>query len=34
MPIPLYDRFHLYITTALVCGGIAMMAAAWLLDSL
>jgi hypothetical protein len=34
MPIALYDRFHLYIATALMCGGGAMMAAAWLLDAL
>ena len=34
MPIALNDRFHFYIATALVCGGVAMMAAAWLLDSL
>lgn len=34
MPIPIYDRLHRYIVVALVCGGIAMMGAALLWDSL
>ncbi len=34
MPIPIYDRLHRYIVVALVCGGFAMMGAAWLWDAL
>jgi hypothetical protein len=34
MPLHLYDRIHSYLVTALVCGGLAMMAAAWILDPL
>lgn len=34
MPTPIYDRLHCYIVVALVCGGVAMMGAAWLWDSL
>ncbi len=34
MPLALYDRFHFYIVVALVCGGVSMMAAAWLWDML
>jgi hypothetical protein len=30
MPIPLDDRLHRYIVAALLCGGMAMMGAAWL----
>ena len=34
MPIPFDDRLHRYIVVALVCGGFAMMAAAWLWEGL
>jgi hypothetical protein len=34
MPVYLYDRFHRYLVIALVCGGTAMMGAAWILDAM
>jgi hypothetical protein len=30
----MYDRFHAYVVIALLCGGLAMMGAAWLWDAL
>jgi hypothetical protein len=33
MPNDLYDRFHRYLIIALVSGGAAMMAAAWIWDA-
>jgi hypothetical protein len=34
MTIDLYDRFHRYIVIALISGGTAMLAVAWLWDGL
>ena len=30
----IYDRFHAYVVLALLCGGLAMMGVAWIVDAL